>query len=200
MKPKIKKKTVIIVTVLLLLVTLVVLIGTTNALPKAEEQKDVVTYVGNLKVDVQDTGTIGSIALNTTADRKIEIKNDGETNQYVRVMVLPVYTNNDGVQEELKLATLIQDLNIADWKDGGDGYFYYLKKLQPEKQTTALFSKIKVPATQSEGKLTLYVKAEAITSGGNQYRKAFWNAASVQTAEPLLTIDQTYDANKDKLN
>lgn len=193
-----KKKGKILLSIGTFLLLLIVwMVGNTNAAPKAEDKKEAQTYLGDLKIDVVDTGNIGNLTVNTAQARKIELKNDGQTSQFVRVMILPVFVDDSGVLQEIKLSDLAVDLNTTNWKDGGDGYFYFLDILKANATTSSVFTQIKVPGSFGKGQLSLHVKAEAITAGGNQYRQAFWNSTAAQTVEPLLSIDNTLDGKKE---
>ncbi len=167
----------------LLCLSLVVI--NTNANIYSRDKKSYPVKEGNLSLALldPDKNGDGTLTVSTPKNRPIRVKNEGQVNQFVRVMALPIVTNSDGVQIQAVTTELLKGLNVTDWKMGEDGYFYYLKKLEAGKETELLFNQVE---STTEGTLTLKLKVEAITAEGDSFVEAWW--LETPTTEPLVDI------------
>lgn len=131
--------------------------------------------------------------------KDVKVKNTGNTNLFVRVMVfpevvsktdvqLPANIKKEGVSGQIELL----NRNNDEWIDGGDDYYYYTKKIEPEKSSPSLFTGVKLDGSllkeednqqdQNEfhyysydgSKMTIMIKEETITTSGDTYQEA-WN-------------------------
>ena len=141
------------------------------------------------------------ITANQTVDKKVTIKNNGTINQFVRVMVLPeVRAAVAGDPSNKQVLPLVQGtdlelegLDTDKWKDGGDGYYYYVKEaVQPGKSTDSLFDSIKLSNSLSSqyngAEFSLSLKVETINCNDTAYRQAWWHGET-PTEQPLSDID-----------
>lgn len=115
--------------------------------------------------------------------KKPSLKNTGEVNCYVRMMV--ECSRSD-------MESLIQmDWNTQDWTEKqADGYYYYKKVLKPEEVSVPIFTKVSVSKDASESSLkdfNIIVYGESIQVGGTNDYKDAW--------EQMETIEEE-DAEK----
>lgn len=131
----------------------------------------------------------------------VTIKNTGGMASFVRVLALPVLSQQDseGVQLIPTVTNggdeLVEvDYNLVDWIDGGDGYFYYRKKLQSQESSSPLLKKVKLRANgtseYSEVALNFEIKVEGIHVTKSGYRDAWWKG-EIPISNPLLEVDNT---------
>jgi len=137
--------------------------------------------------------------------KQVGAQNVGDIPAFVRLLVLPVFKSADGSLLPAVLGYLddstgapvppdanviVTDFNLAnwdgsewtggDWADGGDGYFYYLNRLDPGISTDAqgknLFNHLELAQPMPEGyenaSLVIEVKCEALTV--TDYRNGWW--------------------------
>lgn len=149
---------------------------------------------------------ITEIPIDQTVEKQVTVENTGTIKQFVRVMVLSeVRTSIVGDTENEQILSLVigKDLLLentaSDWKDGGDGYFYYLKEIEPKQPTSKLFQSIKLSDQLSDHyhdvKFVLSLKVEAINCAEFAYRDAWWQGTT-PTEQPLKAVD---DALKTKV-
>ncbi|MGG5314878.1 hypothetical protein [Enterococcus sp. AZ072] len=177
----------------------------------ASDRKENDFQIGQVetKLDQVFDGNIKEISKSQSVEMKVSIKNTGTIKQFVRVMVLPEVRadviGDPGSKQILPLAIgtdlTLEQLNTTDWKDGGDGYYYYVKEaVEPKKPTTALFDSIKLSDNLSDqyndAEFSLTLKAETINCTENSYRQSWWQG-NTPTEGPLKTID---DILKTKLD
>lgn len=163
--------------------------------------------VGNLETSIQEVFTApAKVTIGRPVQKEVTVKNTGSLNQFVRVMIQPeIKKTIEGETIERLLPSEINkevllDFPSADWKEGGDGYYYYVKKLKKGDTTPELFTHVILAGdldTFYEGsKMTIKLKVESITSAGTNYRKAWWQGTT-PTAEPLKSIDDKLLSEKD---
>ena len=131
--------------------------------------------------------------------KRVGAQNVGDVPAFVRLLVLPVFRSAEGhllpavlgkagdpgvniVVEDFNLASFIAGAwTEGDWADGGDGYYYYLHRLDPATTTNSgspdknLFNSLKlvsVPEGYEDAKLLIEVKCEAVEV--KNYREAWW--------------------------
>lgn len=164
-------------------------------------------------------------------EKHVGANNVGDLPAFVRLLVLPVFKSADGNLFPAVLGVkganpgdppvppdanvIIKDFNLAtwngttfaweggDWVDGGDGYYYYLKRLEPGDSTEALgenlFSQLELltptPAGYDNATLKIEVKCEAVEP--KNYREAWWllpgNIAPVSPPIPIGLLGTIID-------
>jgi hypothetical protein len=113
--------------------------------------------------------------------KKNWVKNDGDIAAFVRVKVFPVLTAPDGkahMEAQFEKQLYYVGLNTTEWKDGSDGYFYYLGCLTPGTSTPPLFEKVELDedvVTYSDAVLTVTLISETVETSKWFYRQAWWN-------------------------
>jgi len=155
-------------------------------------------------------------------EKRVGAQNIGELPAFVRVLVLPVFIAQDGSLLPAVLGkagdpgvnVIVTDFNLATWNTatnqweggewalGGDGYYYYLNRLDPETSTDIadlnknLFSHLQlvtpIPAGYGDAMLVIEVKCEAVEP--MNYREAWWgmdaNAAPASPPVPAAILPE----------
>lgn len=168
----------------------------------AQDRKENDFQVGQVETQLlEDFDGITEIELGKSIEKEVLIKNTGTIKQFTRVMILPeIWTSVAGDTNNKQVLPLVigtdlvlENLNTSDWKDGGDGYYYYIKEaLKPKKSTTSLFTSIKLSNSLSDhyhdAEFTLSLKVETINCNEKAYRQAWWQGKT-PTDQPLKAID-----------
>ena len=98
--------------------------------------------------------------------KKVSVKNTGGHPFWLRVKLKNMMDGSDLSADILEL-----DINTTDWTEGGDGYFYYNKPVEPGAETEKLFTQVKIAGSAGNaysGKsLKLSVCAYAVQSEYN---------------------------------
>jgi len=125
--------------------------------------------------------------------KRVAAVNTGDFPGVVRVLVFPEIVASDGLTA-LPVSIgdeLIISVDTAHWKDGTDGYYYYLDLLQPGGTTPDLFTGVTLsPYLGDEYKrsnLTISVVAEL--SDPSSFRQTWWNTSSRPSVQTLAEID-----------
>lgn len=147
---------------------------------------------------VDDFTSPNELTPETEINKVVAAKNTETIDAFVRMMVFPAALK-DGEPFEVQLEDYVQliGLDTSKWKDGKDGYFYYLDKLAPGETSSNLFEKVKliIPNDQKDNykdvTFDIVAKTEAIHTKKYDYRISWWGTDDPQTAEPLKTIDET---------
>lgn len=106
---------------------------------------------------------------NTTVTKIAEIKNTGASDAWVRVKVEKnIKLTGDGTPD----VSMVQlDVNTTDWTDGGDGYYYYNRALQPGEVTVPIFTSVTFQAAMGNeyqnAQATVDVLAQAVQTANN---------------------------------
>ena len=119
---------------------------------------------------------------------------------FVRILVLPVFETPDGMLLPAEFGVHVDaDWNTTDWKSGGDGYYYYLHRLEGGQSTDTmapkqnLFTQVKVlpglPAEYKFASLRIEVKLEAVGIEKWEYRLGWWGSAAAPAGSQLAAID-----------
>ncbi|MBO0454484.1 hypothetical protein [Candidatus Enterococcus murrayae] len=146
---------------------------------------------------VDDFVQLDEVSTDTEINKVVAAKNTESLDAFVRLMVFPAAIR-DGEPFEVQLDNQVQliGLDTTKWKDGKDGYYYYLDKLAPGETSTNLFEKVKlvIPDDQKENykdvSFDIVAKTEAIHTKKFDYRLSWWGSDDPQTAEPLRTVDE----------
>lgn len=98
--------------------------------------------------------------------KRVSVKNVGSNPFWLRVKLV------NAIDDATLSADILElDLNRTEWLDGGDGYYYYYRVLQPEEETEKLFTQVKIAGSADNsylGKtLKLTVSAYAVQSEYN---------------------------------
>lgn len=188
-KQKFPIKTSVFLLVSLFVLSLTKDIPETNAFLKDTDTKQALTSAGDLNVAIKDDTAIGTLAVNTTYSRDLFVKNDGDTDMFIRALVHPTLEDSKGYQLVLNKKSLIPTLS-PDWMDGKDGYYYYKKNLISKTTTLSpIFKSFDTTQLKEADTLTLHIKVEAITSKGTTYRKAWWNGVEPSSTELSSLVD-----------
>jgi hypothetical protein len=145
-------------------------------------------------------------------NKRVGAANTDEKDAFVRLLVIPtIYLDdnaaaNEGVRTVLPAVfgvdVIIEDLNTADWLDGGDGYYYYKHILAGKTSTDDLNKNLFNQVSISPALLAAYpfahvmieVKLEGVgTAPANEYRESWWDWDGVPPT-PLTAPLQTVDA------
>ncbi|MEO1772685.1 hypothetical protein [Candidatus Enterococcus ferrettii] len=164
--------------------------------------------IGNLETKVEEVFTKPVTPLipknNTWVEKKVGVKNTGTMNQFVRVMVFPEIRVEEKENYVLLSSNIGHDVKVANgskveqipstWRKGEDGYYYYLKALEPGTSTKDnLFEFVRLESGQdsrfNNAKFIITIKVEAINCVAEAYRQAWWNGQSPANGE-LKTIDE----------
>ena len=119
---------------------------------------------------------------------------------FVRILVLPVFMTPDGTLLPAEFGVHVDaDWNLADWKSGGDGHYYYLHRLEGGQSTDTmspkrnLFTEVWVlpglPAEYKNATLRIEVKLEAVGIEKWEYRLGWWGSAAAPAGPQLAVID-----------
>ena len=172
---------------LLILSVLAICIATlaagTLAYFTAEGKAHNVITTGGVEIAVQEWAdedkqtpfeNLNGVMPDTTVTKIAEIRNTGAAAAWVRVQVRKtIRLAQDGKPDASMIEMIYTD--TEDWKDGGDGYFYYQKALQPGEVTTPIFTGVSFRAQM-----------------GNEYQNATADvdvlAQAVQTANNGKTV------------
>lgn len=177
----------------------------------ATDKKENDFQIGQVETKLEEIfdDSITEIQKNQSVIKDVTIKNTGTINQFVRVMVFPevcTSVTSDPTNKEILPLTIgtdlvLENLNGSEWKNGGDGYYYYVKEaVEPGQSTTSLFKSIKLSSSLSdqyhEAEFTLSLKVETINCNEIAYRQAWWQGIT-PTTQPLSAID---DALRSKID
>ena len=177
----------------------------------AQDSKDNDFQIGQVETQLEEVfnDQITEIPKNQSIGKDVTIENKGTINQFIRVMVLPeIRTNIAGDANRKQVLSLVigtdlilENLDTNEWKDGGDGYYYYVKEaVKPGKDTSSLFTSIKLANSLSnqyhEAEFSIYLKVETINCQETAYRQAWWQGQT-PTEQPLKTIDGTLKSKTD---
>lgn len=139
--------------------------------------------------------------------KKVWVENKSNAPVFVRVMVLPVVQIETGGEDRNTISAndaVVLDIDTVHWKDGGDGYYYYLGYLPVGEATPPIFNSVKLKDTLQNGLyndayFTIDVKSEVcgLNKPEYSYRLAWWGSSTAPAANPLRDIDLTLKALAD---
>jgi hypothetical protein len=141
-----------------------------------------------------------------TIQKIVNVKNVGDETGFVRLLILAEIIAADGTVLEAIPGTTFTfgGLNTTDWSpgntrlwaNGGDGYYYYLDKLDAGQTTTQpLFSSVTLaaglPAAYQDASMKIEIKVEASEISRTKYRDGWWkNGDNAPSSTALLRIDE----------
>jgi len=134
-----------------------------------------------------------------------DAKNTGDIPGFVRMLVLAEIVSADGTLLEAipGVTFTFEELNVTDWSfgntkmwaDGGDGYYYYLDKLDPGETTGQhLFGGVPLSAgldpEYENAEIKIEIKVEASETIREKYRGGWWGDGGNPPVDPdLILID-----------
>ena len=169
----------------------------------ATDQKENDFQIGQVETKLEEVfdDSIEKIPKNQSIEKKVTIKNTGTINQFIRVMVMPEVraevagetTNTQVLPLVIGSDLVLETIKPDEWKDGGDGYFYYIKEaVEPNKSTTSLFDSIRLAndlgSQYHNADFSLSLKVETINCNESAYQQAWWQG-EVPTQQPLRDIN-----------
>ena len=209
-RPYIFKAAIAVLAAGLVLLTIIPLMESTHAeLPEgwltSIDLRENDISVKQLLLDVQinedfdEPSSVSPAEPGATITKEAWVENSGDIPAFVRVMVLPTLVAMDGVTF-LETPIIYENLNTTDWKDGGDGYYYYLDVLEPGGATPPLFDAVAmdpdIGSAYPQAKLTVTLLCETVEIGKYHYRKAWWpdNPGGVGLPASLALVDGVLSA------
>lgn len=154
--------------------------------------------IGHLKGELKETfDDSQELVSQVDYPKEVTVKNTGNLNLFVRVMVFPEITTDEGFSLAGTIGSEIDiDLN-PKWTSGNDGYYYYLGKLSKGEITPPVFTRVTIgnnillSQSYQDAKLTIQLKSETITAAERQYRQAWWGLTAL--AEPTEAAQISID-------
>ena len=184
-----KGKATVLLTSLSLLIVL--LVGTTTAFLIASDGP-----IANIFKSSQVSCEVNEDPFDGTTKTNVTISNTGDTEAYIRAAI--VVTWKDAENGNIYGATPIAgtdytiELNLEDWIEGSDGYYYYKHPVAPKNQngvTTALITSCSVIQSKTPAGYGLNVEilGSAIQSVPVSVVNDKWPAVKVETPHGDLT-------------
>ncbi len=185
-----KRKATVLLTALIVLIVLVV--GTTTAFLIASEGP-----ISNIFNPSQVSCQVNEESFDGTTKTNVTISNTGNTEAYIRAAI--VVTWKDAENGNVYGSVPIEDtdytiaLNLTDWIDGKDGFYYYKYPVAPSSQngseTTALITSCTVDQDKAPAGYGLNVEilGSAIQSVPVSVVNDKWPAVKVETPHGDLT-------------
>ena len=120
------------------------------------------------------TGTIVE-EFDQDTKRNVKVRNDGTTDVYIRVALVPTWLDEDGniLAESADETNLSFSLNSADWFKSGE-YYYHRAKVSPDQTTGILASSIKPIGGPAGAKMNLQVLSEVIQASPERAVQQAW--------------------------
>lgn len=205
-KRKLNKWTVLVSALLLSFVIVsVAILGYTYSSEKQSETKNNDFALGDLRTELVEVfENRVETKIGEKIEKKVLVKNTGETDQFIRVMVIPevIKKGKDAEPDVLLPATVGKEVLLLDktgtlindnnWVNGRDGYFYYLKGLKVNETSDVLFNQVQLTNVEDQyanAKLSLYLRVESIGTTKWAYRDAWWAGETPKIGDHLTTVD-----------
>lgn len=114
-----------------------------------------------------------TVELNLIQDdlEDLRVENIGKGSVYIRVRMLPVWSDND-----LSISNVKVEANEEDWIGMSDGYYYFRYYLVPGQITSSLIQKIELMSVDSEYEgsyLSIKVTAEGVLATNEAWKQAW---------------------------
>ena len=160
---KSNKRIVLLAGLILALVVGLVSFGMVYALWQHE-----ITHTNNLVADtmnasIKETFTQGTPPTGEVP-KAVAFKNDSSCASFLRIAYSETWTSGSGTDAVI-LSNKVNGTDVAtknfnwtDWQDGGDGWYYYKKVLEPGKSSSQLLDKVTFP--EYTGDLADYADAD----------------------------------------
>ena len=198
-RPRVKRRAAIAAIAAAVLLALVSVTASTLAWMASSDSKtnevSIMQYVFSRQL-MEVFAPPAALAGGDTVTKTNWVKNDGDIPSFVRVKVFPVLTAPDGATHlEAQFGKQLHyvNLNTANWKDGGDGCFYYMGRLAPGASTQPLFEQVRLDqsiVTDTSAVLNVTLIAETVETGPWHYREAWWGSGAEINSGPLGEVDQ----------
>lgn len=183
-----------------LIMAIILLLGSTKAWFTADDTRENFLKTSKLYFDAVIDEVFDppeTVEKDDEIVKVVRVENVRTMPAFVRVLALPVMVSQTGVVLPCNNGSEIEiDYNTTDWKDGGDGYFYYLKVLKPGEKTEPLFTKVKIKVASAEyhnAEFDIQLKSEAVDTRDNNYRISWWQNV-VPVSGQLKQIDDILQA------
>ncbi len=162
----------------LILVFSIIGLGSLAFFTDSEEARNVIT-AGNIDITLHDEDGAGEdfpiegvhgVMPGTEVGKRVYITNSGDNPAYVRVRLDKIISAAEGVEATLNFDHILLDLNLANWTQVGD-WFYYNDPLPVGEATATLFTKVMFGAElgndYQNAHVVIDVFAEAVQSENN---------------------------------
>jgi len=187
-RPANQSKATVLLTALIMIVVLVV--GTTAAFLIASDGP-----ISNLFNPSQVSCQVNEESFDGTTKTNVTISNTGNTEAYIRAAIIVTWKDaeNGNVYGSVPVAGENGDytisLNLEDWMEGRDGYYYYVKPVAPGASTAALidYCKANQDKTPAGYGLNVEILGSAIQSVPISVVNEKWPAVKAETPHGDLT-------------
>ncbi len=132
----------------------------------------------------------------TGVKEDVRVKNDGNAPVYIRALLLVTWQDTTGAtlsekpQEGMDY-TRTGPAADSGWKQGGDGYWYYTKRVQPGDSTTQLVQKLTDQNDTPGRRLCVDVIAQSVQASPGEAVSDLWGASvTVDAATGVLTLKE----------
>jgi len=168
-----KKRVIAISTIVLI----VMAVGFTSAWFFTSESRADKFKMGTVEVEVLEPGFQDLTNIDAgTYNKNVKLASRGTKRTYVRVSLFPEWS-----EPSLPTSNVQLNLNLNDWVDGGDGFYYYKYYLTQDQETSLLLNSVTFSSVGPEynGKtLTIKALAEGIQITNDAW-KAIWGRNSL---------------------
>ncbi|ALS02951.1 hypothetical protein ATZ33_16660 [Enterococcus silesiacus] len=201
-KIRYSKKWLLIVLFLALVLVIGTLLRDVYAANKSIDEEVNNFRLNDLKGTIKETFTSSKdLKIDTPITKNVAITNDQNQDMFIRVLVLPTIIVTSSGGEDLVLpakfkgehAQMEIPFDTANWIDGEDGYFYYIKKLKKNETSSSLFKQVTIVSKNLDqqylnAEVKIEIKLEGVNSTAYAYRDAWWQGTS-PTQDPRKKID-----------
>lgn len=168
-----KKRVIAISTIVLIVMT----VGFTSAWFLASESRANEFKMGTVEVEVLEPGFQDLTNVKAgTYNKNVKVLSKGTKRTYVRVSLFPEWS-----EPSLPTSNIQLNLNLNDWVDGGDGFYYYKYYLKQGQETSLLLQNVTFISVgpEYEGKtLTIKALAEGVQITNNGWKEV-WGLTSL---------------------
>lgn len=145
-----------------------------NVITSGEVNIEVLEWADADKTTAFPTGGVSGVMPGTAVTKIVEVENTGSADAYVRVKVgksiVPAAPAAPATAAPSTDVLLI-DINVTDWTQGTDGFYYYNEPLAPGEVTVPLFTSVTFAADMGneyqESTATVTVSAYAVQVANN---------------------------------
>ena len=166
------------------------------------------------RVSIEEPETEFEVKSNFTQDKHVAFRNEGDSAVFLRVAYTETWEKGDENEEKLMLPdqTGGQDVAVKNWTsqglyeedywfDGGDGWFYYKRVLQPGQSTEQILESVTFPEftgaykEYEDADYHLFFQVEAVQASVS---KGTLNAAEVNADATWSTFGMTAELGADR--
>ena len=161
------------------------LIGSSLAIWSGKLQQVNELKADTMSAKIEETFVQGSEPTGTVA-KQVSFKNDSSCSTFLRVSYAETWETTEGSEQKL-LNNQVNGIDVAKknwlngfgensdlWQDGGDGWYYYKRVLQPDAQTETILESVTFPNYTGEYKAyqdadyQLYFRMELLQASDSQ--------------------------------